>query len=172
MLMNITHETIYPGFDGFSRSLKLMIMDIDNTKIQPDRKVEPSITRVTEIFYTFASSYNTRRGGLMNAKDLWNKIVVKAQKSEFELHTIPKNKRIPKWFLVEAEGNSIIIKKAIIHRPTVELSTLRRITFSDFELVFGYYDLWKKGTIGIRQEVSRQSRNTAYIFAIIANASE
>jgi hypothetical protein len=108
----------------------------------------------------------------MNAMDLWNKVIVKAKESEFELHTIPKNKRIPKWFLVGAEGNSIIIKKAIIHRPTVELSTIRRITFNDFELVFGYYDLWKKGTVGTRHEVSRQSRNTAYIFALIADASE
>jgi hypothetical protein len=43
MLMNITHETIYPGFDGFSRSLKLMLMDIDNTKIELNRKIEPSV---------------------------------------------------------------------------------------------------------------------------------
>lgn len=104
----------------------------------------------------------------MSPHDLWDNIIHKAEESEFEIHTIPKNKSIPRWFLVGADGNCVIIKKAITNRPSVELSTDRRITFKDFNLVYDFYKLWKKGTVGIRHEVSQRSRNTAYIFSLIA----
>ena len=48
----------------------------------------------------------------------------------------------------------------------------RKNTFKDFEFVCLYYDHWLKGEKGVRQEVTRKSQNTAYIFALIAEAAK
>lgn len=51
------------------------------------------------------------------------------------------------------------------------MSKQRSISENDFLQVFSYYDRWINGEVGIRYEVSRRSRNTAYIFALINNMS-
>jgi hypothetical protein len=103
-----------------------------------------------------------------NAVDLWNGLIQKAKEKEFEIHTIPSNQRTPLWFLVGVDGNLIVIKRAILNRPSIDISMNRKISFKDFEFVHGYYDIWLTGESGVRHEVSRKSRNTAYIFALVA----
>lgn len=108
----------------------------------------------------------------MDATVLWETIKSKARFAEFEISTVPQVKRIPLWFSVRVEGDSLIIKKAKVNAPSVKLTAERKISFKDFEFVYSYYDRWIKGETGIRHEVSRKSRNTAYIFALIAEASK
>lgn len=81
-------------------------------------------------------------------------------------------KRDPLWFQVSTQGNYLIVNKAKNNRPSVNLSRERKISFKDFEFVYSYYDRWLKGEMGVRHEVSRKSRNTAYIFALIAEANK
>lgn len=106
----------------------------------------------------------------MNTQIIWDKIQEKARLSEFEIQTVPQVRREPLWFQVSAQGNNLIIRKAKDNRPSVKLSFDRKISYKDFEFVCGYYERWLKGETGVRHEVSRKSRNTAYIFALITEA--
>ncbi|WP_423800791.1 hypothetical protein [Neobacillus sp. SAB-20_R2A] len=108
----------------------------------------------------------------MDAKTLWEKLIKKARVSEFETHTVPQNNNTPLWFQVGVQGSYLVISKARSKTPSVNLSRDRKINFKDFELVHSYYERWKNGETGIRYEVSRKSRNTAYIFALIDHASK
>jgi hypothetical protein len=107
---------------------------------------------------------------ILNAREIWNYLLKRVNESEFEIHTVPKNRRKPRWFVVIGKDESIIIQEAKINRPSVELSTERKLTFKDFEFVYSYYDRWLTGEVGVRQEVTRSSRNTAYILALIADS--
>jgi hypothetical protein len=107
----------------------------------------------------------------MNAKILWEKLRQRAA-GNFEIHTTPQNKSVPLWFQVGKLGEYLIISKAQNHIPSVKLSNERKISYKDFEFVCQYYDRWLKGESGVRQEVSRKSQNTAYIFALISEATK
>ncbi len=37
----------------------------------------------------------------MDATILWDNLRTKARMSEFEIHTVPQNKSIPLWFVVD-----------------------------------------------------------------------
>ncbi|WP_066307324.1 hypothetical protein [Bacillus sp. FJAT-29814] len=108
----------------------------------------------------------------MEAKALWSELVKQAQEAEFEIHTVPKNQSIPLWFQVGVQGNYLIIRKAKTNSPSVRISKERKISYKDFEFVFGYYDRWLKGEAGVRQEAIQKSQNTAYIFALISAAAK
>lgn len=107
----------------------------------------------------------------MEAASLWANLRKKASLSDFEIHTVPKNKSIPLWFQVGVTDKHLVIKKARFHSPSIRISMDRIITYKDFEFVYQYYDRWLKGDTGIRQEVAKKSQNTAYILALIAEAS-
>ena len=108
----------------------------------------------------------------MDATYLWENLRAKASLSEFEIHTVPQNKSIPLWFLVGVSDKHLVIKKAKNHTPSVKISMDRMITFKDFEFVYRFYERWLKGDTGSRQEAAKKSKNTAYIFALIAKASK
>jgi hypothetical protein len=108
----------------------------------------------------------------VSAEALWNHLRAKASLSEFEIHTVPQNKSVPLWFLVGKKDKHLVIKKAKLHSPSVKISMDRTITFKDFEYVYRYYERWLKGDTGSRQEAVKKSQNTAYIFALIAEASK
>ncbi|MEH7378362.1 hypothetical protein [Neobacillus drentensis] len=108
----------------------------------------------------------------MAAAVQWEKLKEKASLSEFEIHTVPQNKSIPLWFIVGISDNHLVIKKAKYHTPSVKISIDRIITFKDFEFVYRCYERWLKGDSSSRQEAAKKSQNTAYIFALIAEASK
>ena len=99
--------------------------------------------------------------------DRWKRIINELSDEQVEIHTVPSNRKTPLWFVAKCNDNIIIIDKANINKPSCKLSGRRKISFKDFEIVNSYYDRWKSGETGIRHEVSRKSRNTAYIFALI-----
>jgi hypothetical protein len=106
----------------------------------------------------------------MSAASLWIELREKASLSEFEIHTVPQNKSVPLWFLVGVKEKHLIIKKAKQNLPSVKISMDRIITFKDFEYVYRYYERWLKGDTSSRQEAAKKSQNTAYIFALVAEA--
>lgn len=108
----------------------------------------------------------------MKAAILWDKLSEKARLSEFEIHTVPQNKCIPLWFVVDATDRHLVIKKAKLHTPSIKISMDRIITFKDFEFVYQYYDRWSMEDTTSRQEATKKSQNTSYIFALIAVASK
>ncbi len=108
----------------------------------------------------------------MEAELQWKKLVDKARISEFEIHTVPQNKSIPLWFQVDVTDKHLVIKKAKLHTPSVRISMDRIITYKDFEFVYRHYDRWLKGDTSSKQEAAKKSQNTAYIFALIQEASK
>lgn len=71
------------------------------------------------------------------------------------------------WFKASLNNGRLYVDKAVDHAPSSKLSMQRSITKKDFLLVHSYYDRWVKGEVGVSQEVSKKSKNTAYIFALI-----
>ncbi|NHC38924.1 hypothetical protein G6549_03030 [Bacillus sp. MM2020_1] len=97
---------------------------------------------------------------------------MKASLSEFEIHTVPQNKSIPLWFLVGVSDKHLVIKKAENHTPSIKISMDRAITYKDFEFVYRCNERWLKGDPSGRQEAVKKSQNTAYIYALIDEASK
>jgi hypothetical protein len=63
---------------------------------------------------------------------------------------------------------NIYVKNSTCHIPSTKMSQPRKISKKDFETVYPYYHRWANGERYLRQEVRMLSRNTAYIFALIA----
>ncbi|GAB3049186.1 hypothetical protein [Virgibacillus ainsalahensis] len=102
----------------------------------------------------------------MNALEMWEK--VQKRNFEFEIHTVPRNHQEPLWFAVVPVDDALIIKPATFKKPSVSISKNRKISFKEFERVHVFYDRWKSGEPGVRKEASYVSKNTAYIFALVA----
>jgi hypothetical protein len=105
----------------------------------------------------------------MNADNTWNKIVVILQKEPAEVVTVPSNKKEPLWFNASFENGNLYVQNSISHKPSTKMSQRRKISKNDFETVYSYYHRWANGERYLRQKMSSDSRNTAYIFALIAH---
>jgi len=99
----------------------------------------------------------------MNGEILWNRISSELSQSGEELKTLKKGL----WFRASSDKGRLYVDKASNHSPSSEISMQRPISKKDFLFVYSYYDRWLIGETGVRHEVSRKSRNTAYIFALI-----
>lgn len=108
----------------------------------------------------------------MDATYLWEHLRAKASLSEFEIRTVPQNKSIPLWLLVGVKDKHLVIKNAKNHKPSIKISMDRVITYKDFEFVYRCNERWLKGDRISRQEAVKKSQNTAYIYALIAEASK
>ena len=93
---------------------------------------------------------------------MWNRIIEVLPVSGEEIQTTTGL-----WFKASSSDGRLYIDKAADHTPCSELSMQRYISKKDFLLVYSYYDRWVNGEVGLRHEVSRKSRNTAYIFALV-----
>lgn len=98
----------------------------------------------------------------MNAEELWSFVVSRLSTSGEELQTTTGL-----WFRASSHDGRLYVDKATDNTPSSELSMQRSISKKDFLFVHSYYDRWVNGESGVRHEVSRKSRNTAYIFALI-----
>lgn len=94
---------------------------------------------------------------------LWNRITSELSKSGEELKTLKKGL----WFRASSDNGKLYVDRATDNAPSSEISMQRPISKDDFLFVYSFYDRWLNGEIGVRYEVSRKSRNTAYIFALI-----
>lgn len=98
----------------------------------------------------------------MTGETLWDVIIDALIFSEEELQTTTGL-----WIRVSSSNGKLYVNRATRHEPSSKLTTERVISKKDFLNVHSYYDRWTNGDIGIRYEVSRKSRNTAYIFALV-----
>ncbi len=98
----------------------------------------------------------------MNAEALWNIVVSGISHSGEELQTITGL-----WFRASSLEGKLYVSLATDHTPSSKLSRQRPISKKEFIFVHSYYNRWAKGESGVRREVSRKSRNTAYVFALI-----
>lgn len=103
----------------------------------------------------------------MNANDAWDSVITYLKSNPGDFKTVPRINRSPLWFHAMIEGQRILVDNARQNEPSSRIAVPRSIRFNDFELVHSYYKRWESGEVGIRDEVRRQSRNTAYIFALI-----
>ena len=98
----------------------------------------------------------------MSGEALWSRIIDVIPFSGEEIQTTTGL-----WFKASSINGRLYVDKAVGHAPSSELSMQRSISKKDFMLVCSYYDRWVNGEVGVRHEVSRKSRNTAYIFALV-----
>ena len=98
----------------------------------------------------------------MGGEALWSRIIEVLPVSGEEIQTTTGL-----WFKASSNDGRLYVDKAVEHAPSSELSMQRSISKKDFLLVYSYYDRWVNGEVGVRHEVSRKSRNTAYIFALL-----
>lgn len=104
----------------------------------------------------------------MDIKEVWHNIINDLREGSEELPTVPSNTAQPKWFMAYLEEGDVYVDNAINHTPRTNISTRRKIKFSDFYLVASYYERWVKGETGIRNEVSSKSWHSAYILGLIS----
>lgn len=93
---------------------------------------------------------------------MWSRIIGEIPASGEEIQTTTGL-----WFKASSIDGRLYVDKAVDQAPSSELSMQRPISKNDFLLVHSYYDRWVNGEVRVRHEVSRKSRNTAYIFALI-----
>ena len=98
----------------------------------------------------------------MTGEAQWNIIITELSSSGEELQTTTGL-----WFRASSHDGRLYVDRATDNTPSSELSMQRVISKIDFLFVHSYYDRWIDGEKGVRHEVSRKSRNTAYIFALI-----
>lgn len=103
----------------------------------------------------------------MNGEALWNIIISGLSSSGEEIQTITGL-----WFRALSHDRRLYVDRATDNIQSSELSIQRSISKKDFLFVYSYYDRWVNGEVGVRHEVSRKSRNTAYIFALIDKYAE
>ncbi|MEK5268835.1 MULTISPECIES: hypothetical protein [unclassified Heyndrickxia] len=98
----------------------------------------------------------------MKGEALWNTVISGLSSSGEEVQTTTGL-----WFTASSRDGRLYVGRAIDNTPSSEFSMQRAISKKDFLFVHSYYDRWVNGETGVRHEVSRKSRNTAYIFALI-----
>lgn len=98
----------------------------------------------------------------MDGEELWNKVLSKLNSKGEEIQT-----KTGLWFKAFVKEGKLYIEKATDHEPSSKISKERHITRNDFLFVHSYYDCWMNREPGVRQEVTKKSQNTAYIFALI-----
>ncbi len=104
----------------------------------------------------------------MNAENTWNNIITRLKEVPADVSTVPSNNKVPLWFYAYVENEALYVQNSITHSPSTNMSERRKVSKVDFETVHAYYHRWANGERYLRQEVRKLSRNTAYIFALIA----
>lgn len=99
----------------------------------------------------------------MNCEELWRKINLHLSQGDIEFKTLGRGL----WFRASSNTGVVFIEKAFDNVPSCSITGTRKITKKDFIPVCSYYARWAAGEVGVRHEVSRKSRNTAYIFSLI-----
>lgn len=98
----------------------------------------------------------------MDGEALWNMVISGLSSLGEELQTTTGL-----WFRASSHDGRLYVDRATNNSPSNELSMQMAISKKDFLFVHSYYDRWVNWETGVRHEVSRKSRNTAYIFALI-----
>lgn len=104
----------------------------------------------------------------MTGENIWAEITSALTEMPIEVATIPSNKKEPLWFAAYIDGSEVYVYNANVQKPSTNMSLRRKISKKDFLTVYAYYHRWANGERHLRQEVSLLSRNTAYIFGLIA----
>lgn len=104
----------------------------------------------------------------MNGELLWNKICLELNNAPIETVTVPSNNKEPLWFIAYIDNGEVYVDNSRTKKPSTKMSQRRKISQDDFLTVYAYYHRWANGERYLRQEVRGLSRNTAYIFGLVA----
>jgi hypothetical protein len=102
------------------------------------------------------------------AKALWTRIVSSLKKNSQEIKTVRLDNRNGRWFLASVEGDMLSIKDARTYTPSIELTGTRLIGKDEFTIIYPFYEKWRNKKYQ-RSDICKLSRNTSYIFALIAH---
>jgi len=102
----------------------------------------------------------------MDTRKAWDTILNNFGTETFEFPTILKVKRTPVWFSAYAEGNKIIIDKAINNRPSSKLKAKRILYYQQFVDVLPLYYKRKNGE-RVSKELVEETGNSVYFLSVI-----
>ncbi|MGF7186604.1 hypothetical protein GGQ84_002728 [Desulfitispora alkaliphila] len=105
----------------------------------------------------------------MSGEDLWGKIEAAITKNPIDVKTVPSNKKEPLWFKAYIVNDKLYVDNSYTRKPSTKMSKSRPIRKEEFIKVYEYYHRWAKGERHLKQEAIELSRNTAYIFGLIAH---
>jgi hypothetical protein len=108
-------------------------------------------------------------GATENAVDvdrMWNCITSSLTQQPVEIETVRLNGNNGRWFLASFRPNEILVDNAVVHQPSANIGSQRRISEAEFKKIFPYYFQWKSGACP-REVIRDMDPNTSYIFAII-----
>lgn len=105
----------------------------------------------------------------MNGEKSWEKIIKELKENPAEISTVPSNNKEHLCFKAYFENETVYVDNSFTRLPSTKMSQRRKIMKKDFMTVYEYYHRWANGETYLRQEVRLLSRNTAYIFALIAH---
>ncbi|WP_416148946.1 hypothetical protein ACM26V_22190 [Salipaludibacillus sp. HK11] len=104
----------------------------------------------------------------MSGETLWSRVISGLSSSGEDLQTTTGL-----WFSrASVQGEKLYIDSTTERTPSCNLSKQRSISKKDFLFVYSYYDRWVNGETGVRHEVTRKLRNTAYIFSLISRFAD
>jgi hypothetical protein len=103
--------------------------------------------------------------------EIWNKIIKNVMKQSTDLPTIPKTSRAPLWFHVSSDGESLFIDNAKDHSPSSSLSSMRKLTYKEFEKIYPIYLKREQGE-AVSQEATVKTYNQVYWYSIIKHYSK
>lgn len=103
----------------------------------------------------------------MDSKNVWNKIINKLREQQpLELHTVPTIAKTPVWFSSATDGGTIFIDNALINSPSSKISSIRKLTYKDFEKIYPIFLRREKGE-SVSKEATNSTRNQVYYFSLI-----
>jgi len=105
---------------------------------------------------------------MTNSEALWKKTLSSLSANGVELQTLKEGL----WFLASARGNKILIDNAVDNTPSCTLGMQRQVLKAEFVFVHTFFDRWQDGETGVSEKITRKSRNSTYILALIKRFSD
>ena len=98
---------------------------------------------------------------------MWNKILKEFSENPRDVHTTPKVKKEPKWFLVYEEYGNIYIEKARSHEPSSSIQHRLRLKKEEIEIMKNIYDKRNEGE-SVSHLATKSSWMSVYWYGIFA----
>lgn len=103
---------------------------------------------------------------IVKVDNAW-KMIIEALRSEIkEFQTVPKTNKKPIWFRASSDGDVVNIDGALINTPSSKISTTRKLTYKNFQIVYPLY-LRRENGEKVSVEVTKATVNQVYYFSLI-----
>lgn len=97
----------------------------------------------------------------------WSLIKDRIGTSDKDIPTFTITKRKTTYFSAKVNIDYLEVDKALEMEPTCNINSVRKITYSQFEEIYGLYSRYVKKENGIREQMRKLNNNSTYIIGLI-----